>query len=382
MPAGDLDRAITIGRHPPPSLRRAWLLCYRLYDIADEIDLAKVERLGIREMSRLRLSRQRSGYVHLPNPPLSVALGSRTLELNAGAMSAEMSARLFDHGAASVVLKIALPQGCSFAELVPVVAEVQESNLIDAVTRDAIDELRGTIAEAIQGRHLWDQDESYTVVFVEELSEALTADALVERVDIARLVLGETDDVELSQAERDDVLRQRFQYSQNDLTVVDWNAAFVYEPSGSMDIPDVLEIANAHLLELRYYDDQLDQHVMRIYEQMQRSRRRWFSLFLSPYRKLQRNVLLTLIEIGEFVERVENSLKIIGDIYIAKVYEGSLVQLRVPSYEASVNRKLQLLSHSYQLLKDEIDTDRALALETLIVLLIVTEIGLYTLTGH
>ena len=353
-----------------------------MYDIADEIDLAKVERLGIQATSRLRLSRQRSGYLHLPNPPLSVALGSRTLELKAGPKAAEMSVRLFDHGATSVMLKIAVPQGCSFAELVPMVAELQESSVVDTVAREAIDGLRPTIAEASQGAHFWDQDESYTVVFVEELSEPVTADQLLERVDIARLLLGETDEVELSQAERDDVLRQRFQYSERDLTVVDWNGAFVYEPSGSPDIPDVLEIANAHLLEFRYYDDQLDQNVMRIYEQMQKSRRRWFSLFLSPYRKLQRDVLLNLIELGEFVERVENSLKIIGDVYIAKVYEGSLVQLRVPSYQASVNRKLQMLSHNYQLLKDEIDTDRALALEALIVILIVTEIGLYTIAGH
>ena len=371
-----------MSRHSAPSLRRAWLLCYRLYDIADEIDLAKVERLGLQDMSRLRLARQRSGYVHLPNPPLSVALGSRTLELKGGPRSAELTARLFDHGAASVVFKLAVPEGCSFAELVPMVAELQDSSVLDTLARESVEALQTTIQKATERAHFWEQDESYTVIFVEELSEQLTADQLLERVDIARLLLGETDEVELSRAERDDVLRQRFQYGDNDLTVVDWNAAFVYEPSGSLDIPDVLEIANAHLLELRYYDEQLDQSIMRIYERMQKSRPRWFSLFLSPYRRLQRDVLLNLIELGEFVERVENSLKIIGDIYIAKVYEGSLVQLRIPSYQASVNRKLQLLSHSYQLLKDEIDTDRSLALEALIVILIVTEIGLYTLAGR
>ena len=60
---------------------------------------------------------------------------------------------------------------------------------------------------------------------------------------------------ELSVAERQDVTQRHFSYGEDDLVVVDWNAAFVYEPSGSRDIPDILEIANAQLLEFRYYDD-------------------------------------------------------------------------------------------------------------------------------
>jgi hypothetical protein len=58
------------------TLRRAWLLCYRIYDVADEIDLAGVESSLASGTSRLRLTRQRAGYLHLPNPPLSVELGA------------------------------------------------------------------------------------------------------------------------------------------------------------------------------------------------------------------------------------------------------------------------------------------------------------------
>ncbi|HYO52416.1 MAG TPA: hypothetical protein VEU50_06495, partial [Archangium sp.] len=69
-----------------------------------------------------------------------------------------------------------------------------------------------------------------------------------------------------------------------------------------------------------------------------------------------------------------NSLKIIGDFYLAKVYEASVKRMRIPAWQASVTRKQQLLAQTYGLLKGEVDTDRSLTLELTIVLLIVLEI--------
>lgn len=358
------------------TLRRGTILCYRIYDIADEVDLAALERLLTQSTSRLKLTRQRSEYLHVPNPPLTVELGIRTLELVSGSRNAEASARIFDHGAISVLFRVPIAAGTELDALLPLVSELQEAQGIDEAGLDVVRSLKSALKPATKGDHLWDQDESYTIVFVEELSEDVTDDELVSRVDIARLVLGETE--QLSPSERDEVLSQRYSYSRRDLAVIDWNGAFVYEPSGSFDIPDVLEIANAQLLGLRYYDEQLDERSSRIYDEMQ-ARRRWFGLFFSPYRKLARRVLVTLLELSEFVERVENSLKIIGDTYVAKVYEGALTQLRVPRWQASVTRKLDIVSKIYQLLKDELDTDRALALEVLIVALIVMELALAAL---
>ena len=44
----------------------------------------------------------------------------------------------------------------------------------------------------------------------------------------------------------------------DDLTVIDWNSAFVFEPSTVRDIPDLLEFATAHLL------DSVDQTVLKL----------------------------------------------------------------------------------------------------------------------
>ena len=355
-------------------VKKARLLCYRIYDIADEIDLAHVERISRQGASRTRLVSQRSRALLLPNPPVTLELGRKTLALASGTYSAEVRARVFDSGAASVTLSIPVAAGSALDSLAPLAAEVQDADVIDSACAECIDRVKSTIAAAVKGDHLWEENESYTVLLVEELDPGVTAAELVDRVDLVRLVLGEAGDVQLSDAQRSDVLAHRFSYTERDLAIVDWNSAFVYEPSDASDILDVLEIANAQLLELRYYDDQLDRHIQRIYDDTQQKQRRWRWLFLSPYGKLAPRVAGTLLELSEYVERSENSLRVIGDFYVAKIYEAAVQQLRVPHWQASVTRKQQMLTNTYQLLKGETDTDRALVLEALIVLLIIGEI--------
>jgi hypothetical protein len=94
----------------------------------------------------------------------------------------------------------------------------------------------------------------------------------------------------------------------------------------------------------------------------------------SPYKRLLRELMLTLIELGEFIERIENSLRIVADVYLARVYEAAVEQLRIPQWQQQVQRKQKLLSATYERLKGEVDTNRALTLEVMVVVLIVLEI--------
>ena len=60
---------------------------------------------------------------------------------------------------------------------------------------------------------------------------------------------------------------------------------------------------------------------------------------------------------------------------LKRQFPSAVRRLRIPSWQASVTGKQQLLSQTYGLLKGEVDTDRALTLEATIVLLIVLEIA-------
>jgi hypothetical protein len=282
---------------------------------------------------------------------------------------------VFDHGAASVILKVAVEPGTSVEALVPLADELYDTRAVEDVSLEIIEALRRQLAPSIEAPHLWDQNESYTVIFAEAIRGSPTAGNILERADLAPLLVGEVGTRPLSERERSEVTQYRFSYTEDDLAVVDWNSAFVYEPSGSTDILDLMEIVNAQLLELRYYDDLLDEQLARIYDGMQ-GQHRGSSLFRSPYRGLSRRVMVTLMEFSEFVERVENSLKIVGDFYLARVYEATVRRLRIPLWQASVQRKQQMLANIYQWLKGEVDTARSLTLELVIVVLIIGEVFL------
>jgi hypothetical protein len=367
---------MTPGNPGGPVLEKAHIFCYRLFDIAEEIDLDAAQKLLARDTRRVRLTRPGAEYLLLPNAPLAIELGQRPLGLHTGGVVVEAVGRLFDHGCVSIRLRVPVAPGTGLRELIPLADELYDSSAVDALALELLESLRASITSALRNHKLWNQTEGYTVHFVESIVGRPPADEVLASPDLAPLLLGETKEERLSPHERSDVTAQHLSYGDHDLVVVDWNAAFVYEPTGSTDIPDILEICNAQLVEFRYYDDQLDRQLTRVAETLRHSRRRGVPIFRGKDASLARSVQLTLIEMSEALERVENSLKIIGDFYLAKVYEAALVQLRVDDWKASVQRKQKTLGDVYQWLKGEVDTARSLTLELMIVALIVVELVL------
>jgi hypothetical protein len=356
-------------------LTAATAFCYRIFDIGEGLDLERARALVTSTTSRLRLTREGSEYIQLANPPLAYEVGARPLTLKSGPREVEVAVRLFDHGALSVIVRIPIPPGSTLEELIPFSDEVSDSPAIEALAEEVMTTTRTAIASAIQDPHLWGINEGYTVFRVREVEGHPTARQLLEAPELPRLILGESRERRLSEAETKDVLSHAFSYTESDLVVVDWNCAFLYEPPhfASNDVADLLEIANAQLLEFRYYDDVLDKELNRVYDEIEKNKGAG-TLLRSPYKQLLRDIMLTLIELSEFIERIENSLRIVADVYLARVYEAAVQQLRIPQWQVQVQRKQKLLSQTYALLKGEVDTDRALTLEVMVVALIVMEI--------
>jgi hypothetical protein len=350
--------------------------CFRLHDVADGLDLERARAL-VKDSgsSRLHLTREGSEYVQLSSPPLTLDLGTRTLQVAGRPCEVRLSARLFHHGAVSVCARVPVERGASLESLVPVADELYDSPAVDALCLDELSKLRTLLQPAFEGPHLWEQNEAYTILFVTALEGRPTAAQVLAEPSLARLVVGESRERVLSAAESREVLEHAWSYTPGDLAVVEWAAAFLYEPSGSEDLADLLEIANAQLLELRYYDAVLDAELDRVHAAIGvKPAGSVASLFFSPYKDLLRQLMLTLIELSEFIERIENALKIVGDVYLARVYEGAVRQLRIGQWTDQVSRKHRLLQQTYALLKGEVDTTRALTLEVMVVVLIVLEI--------
>ena len=362
-------------------LIQASALCYRIYDVGEEINLERARELVKADASRLRLSREGSEYIQLANPPLAYEMGRRQLKLKSGPSECQVGVRLFDHGAVSVIIRIEIPSGTTLEELVPFSDDASDNLELEAVAHEVMTSIRTAIAPAIEDPHLWEERESYTVFRVRQIEGQPTAKQVLEAPELPRLILGEAREKKLSEAEQRDVLSHAFSYTENDLAVIDWNCAFLYEPPHfvSNDVADLLEIANAQLLEFRYYDRLLDKELTRVYDAIGKKKGAG-TLVRSPYKQLLRELMQTLIEMSEFIERVDNSLVIVADVYLGRVYEAAVKQLRIPQWQEQVNRKQKLLSQTYALLKGEVDTGRALTLEVMVVILILLEI-VFALSG-
>src|SRR5262249_50026572 len=124
---------------------------------------------------------------------------------------------------------------------------------------------------------------------------------------VAQLVRGEVDS--LSTAERDEILRSALSYYPNDLVVVGWAAAFVYDTvEATTAVIDLLRYANTQLLEFRFYDELLTNLLSNVYSSLEGHER-----LLASWRLARRAVRLNRIrlDIMELAERTEYAVKFI-----------------------------------------------------------------------
>ena len=85
------------------------MIVYRLYDVADEINLDLVQALWTSRnkiASRLRLDRISTKSITFKDPPVLVELGSHELTFEGKIYLTEVKARIFDLGVISLILRI------------------------------------------------------------------------------------------------------------------------------------------------------------------------------------------------------------------------------------------------------------------------------------
>ena len=372
--------AASLTDDPAFVIQEGAVICYRLFDVGDEIALDRAEerfRAGPVHR-RVQLSPAGAQSLALARPPLDVTLGGRRVDLPApcGAATAEVSARLFDFGAISVRFVIPITPGTTLDALVPLCTDAYDSAQLTAAARTALDALLLQLGDAIHGRHEWPGGETYTVISVAAVADGTSAAGVRESQSLARLLLGETGAKRISESERADVAKHGSSYFDDDVVVIHWNSAFVLDPSARLDVADVLEFATAQLMEFRYHDEMLDAELEATHAAVGAARRRPWTILWSPYAALARGVLRRHLETRELTERVESSLKVVGDYYLARVYQAALSRFRVPAWQQSVSRKQALVAQVYGFLKDQVDVRRAALLELAIVLLIVLDIVL------
>ncbi len=306
------------------------------------------------------------------NAPVRLNLGTLDVPIGGMLYPVEGFATIWDYGVVSILFSLALDKGTPWSKLMvlsDLLTDDRASNeAIDALARQRAKEIREMLHDALQAPAERELLEDYVIYFLEEIEGIKRGDELMDAVDVPALILGETRE-ELAEKSRAAILDTTVQYAENDLVVIDWNSAVVLEPSGQRDIADVIEFALTHLLEFRYYDDLLDTRLGSLYDAIvSRRKSNW------RFAQLAHEANSRFIEFSEFIERVDNSLKVVGDFYLAVVFRAAITRLRIRDWQASVTRKLNLLARVSELLQGEVNVRRGHTLEIIVIVLIAFEI--------
>ncbi|WP_028080835.1 hypothetical protein [Solimonas soli] len=364
----------------PWQVRNGEIIAQRIFEIAYSIDLS---RLQAQWQQKTGAPGRRSGFSKTPPkavafdvPPLLLELEPVSLTLARETVPLSVRVRIYDFGVISLSLR----------------AEVQERGWRDfAALLNDIDQAVGPAS----GAELWDRllmqvktlaadacerpmhstlQEDYLYGIVRAFDAPPPVATLADDPALVFLLSGEQRP--LSEFARRELLRQRYSYYEDDLVVLTWDRAFIYEPRGDTDVADVLETANAQLLEMRYYDELLDGELPRIYDLVEATQRTLLPRAPARYARLARRLHGLVAEVTELKEKVDNALQVTEDVYLARIYSAALEQLRVPAFSQAVDRKLAIVRDTYIALYDEASSRRAELLEITIIALIALELVL------
>jgi hypothetical protein len=218
-------------------------------------------------------------------------------------------------------------------------------------------------------------DEAYTVFCIE--SPVTTGDRAyvkaetwleLHRRQVAALLTQETDLDRLSAQEADESTARYLSYYEDDLVVLDWDAALVIDEKRHFEETlYVMELANLQLAELEAYDRILDEVLERSYRDLRLSPLRSRPDVLSDLREIR-------IDLARMSDELSNITKFFGDWHLARIYQSIAARFHLPEWHRTINEKLQTLDNFYQLFKHDQTNRWMLILEAAIVLLFIIDL--------
>jgi hypothetical protein len=218
-------------------------------------------------------------------------------------------------------------------------------------------------------------EEAYTVFCVEApltTSEGLpiTAENWLQahRRQVAAVLTQENDAGQLSRQETEENTMRYLSYYQNDLVVIDWDAALVVDEKADFDETlYVMELANLQLAEFEAYDRLLDEALDRSYRDLVRHP-------IRPRAHTMRELKEIRIDLARLSDELSNSLKFFGDWHFARVYRNIAERFHLADWHRTIDEKLETLNDLYEILKHDQSSRWMLILEATIVLLFIIDL--------
>ena len=349
--------------HPNPSLRGSAVGLF-LFDVCEEMKLDEVRSiLGARRLGE-GLKHAAAEQLFFERPPVV-----EDAQLP-GDTKAQVRVKYYDYGVVSVLFEF--PFAGVWPDLISLsskwISGTDLPSRAEAIAKEKVTRIKPALVKPYS---TW-LNEDYFIFFMREIEGNPAAAQLLGscRQQIAQVVRGENS--ALSDDELREILQSAMSYYPNDLAVLGWNAAFVYDSAaGSETTLQLLEYANSQLLEFRHYDDLLTRELASVYDSLEKK-----SSLLGSWRlpgeasRLQ----TVLLDVTELTERADNAIKFLSDMFSARLYRLAASKIGVPDYKSLAQAKLRTAEDLYRFLIDQFHQSRTFVLESLVVLILLIEL--------
>ncbi len=338
-----------------------------LYDVAEEIRLEKLRsQPGAQQARQPPLRHQTPGYVRFTEPPVVTSIPPLAL-----ATGERFDARLSYYQYGVVSLELEIPFNLEWDQLVHLATRWVASGDLERIAQAAVQEgTKDCRRHFVKPYEEW-LSEDYCIVHVLQLPQVTGADLIAERAhEVAQIVRGEV--AVFAPEEQTEILQAHLSYYPNDLLVVGWTAAFLYDsPAGAESAIELIKYANTQLLDFRHYDELLSRILDGVYRKLETRRGLLVRWRLAREAEKLNTVLL---DIRQLTERTDNSIKFLSDMFDARLYRLAATRVGVPDYRRLVDEKLRTAGELYHSMVDQFQHARAFLLELTVVIILLIEL--------
>lgn len=292
-----------------------------------------------------------------------------------GLVQITRNVRIFQIGAISITIHVPFSVD-HFTELVHYHdLQFKNGSLYEEV-KDLAEKVRNDLKPyCIRPVDKLEEEEAYTVFCInspllDNQMQPVSAEVWFKshRRQIASLLTQETDLTVLSKQESDESTSRYLSYYENDLIVIDWDAALIVdEPKDFDETIYIMELANLQLAELEAYDRILDEALNRSYK----------DLYIHPLRRrseIMRELREIRVDLARLNDELLNITKFFGDWHIARIYEALYSRFHLADWKKIVDEKLKTLDDIYSLLNQDKMNQWMLILESTIVILFIIDL--------
>ena len=338
------------------------------FDVCEEINLDSLRDIFGARRQEASFKHPAPGYVRFQRPPVVEPVEPLMLE---SGERLDVKIKYYDYGVLSVVFE--LPFSGDWDTLVRLASrwvwDTDFTSFAQKIVKQKIERARPALVKLYDG---W-LHEDYFVFHVRDLAGNPSAAELLASQGgrIAQIVRGEN--CPLSDGEQQEIMQSKISYYPNDLAVISWNGAFLYDTSsGAETVIQLLEYANSQLLEFRHYDELLTRELQSVYDFMDHGSTGIWARWRNAKRANRLHTVL--LDVDELTERADNAIKFLSDMFSARLYRVAASKIGVSDYKNLVNQKVHTAEELYRFMVDQFHQSRAFVLEMMVVIILVIEL--------